>query len=260
MAMDMLRSCYSTTMRFFPDSDLEIPVRWFFCDDNAKDFPAWTRFASGNWAPERSDWIGPGEVLDSPRPWADGSPPPFDGTVAPGFTGQTFVGSLEAFGDGVPYPATSAGGRNDGSCSVCAGGLPAALCALMAPWANSDLVLTIVRVDNPLSPPVGTVGQSFRAANQGPMSWASMILPIYPPTGFGAFIEFHCLGTPPAEIFNGQAFLPWPPPGPVVDIPWEVVSVDPLLPLDLQATTTQVPFYQAGAMGTEKWTLKLTSG
>lgn len=69
----MLRSCYSVDMDFTGQGTDTQRVRWFFCDPDAKNMPFPTCFASGNWASERANWDGPGEVLSSDRPWANGS-------------------------------------------------------------------------------------------------------------------------------------------------------------------------------------------
>jgi hypothetical protein len=76
MAVDLIRSCYETEMQFFTgDTHMSVPVTWYFCDENAKLLPHYTRFASGNWASEKIDWTGPGEVAWRPRDWATGEPP-----------------------------------------------------------------------------------------------------------------------------------------------------------------------------------------
>jgi hypothetical protein len=77
MVMDMLRSCYSTKMKFFKDSDLEIPVRWYFCDDAAQAFPAHHLFASANWDSLPGGTNHVGEVVGAPRPYNDGLMPRF---------------------------------------------------------------------------------------------------------------------------------------------------------------------------------------
>lgn len=56
---------------------MTIPIRWFFAEENAKLFPGHTVFGSGNWASDKLSWPGPGEVLGAPRPWRDGSYPPW---------------------------------------------------------------------------------------------------------------------------------------------------------------------------------------
>jgi hypothetical protein len=73
MAVDTLRSCYTTRMRFYRDSDRTHKVRWFFCDAKAKRLPFYTVFASGNWLQDhRQDWPGVGEVKGAPRTWNNG--------------------------------------------------------------------------------------------------------------------------------------------------------------------------------------------
>lgn len=72
MAMDMLRSCYTTTMVVGVDGQ-QAPVQWFFCDPRAKVFPHMSRYGSLNWLPSPIPFTGPGEVLGAPRPWANGS-------------------------------------------------------------------------------------------------------------------------------------------------------------------------------------------
>jgi len=94
-AMDLVRSCYTTTMRFYADSADEVPVRWYFCAPDADIFPGYTLFGSGNWASEKIDWQGPGEAAWRPREYSDGSPPgpePIllrDGIAAVGFPPNT---------------------------------------------------------------------------------------------------------------------------------------------------------------------------
>lgn len=70
----MVRSCYSADIRFYKDSDITNRVTWFFIPKGMPLLGKYTHFASGNWASERADWNGPGEVI-GPRPWADGSMP-----------------------------------------------------------------------------------------------------------------------------------------------------------------------------------------
>lgn len=62
-------------MRFFKDSDIEVSVRWFFCDPTAKLLGTYSRFSSGNWASQKDSWPGPGEVLGATREWSDGETP-----------------------------------------------------------------------------------------------------------------------------------------------------------------------------------------
>jgi len=96
MVMDYVRSCYTTRMRFFRDNQLEIPVRWYFCKPNARIFPHYTRFGSGNWAGDKYDWRGAGEVAEIPRPWSNGE------TLALA-DGQHFCGSVDDFAQGAAF-------------------------------------------------------------------------------------------------------------------------------------------------------------
>lgn len=62
-------------MEFYDPPRGPVPVTWWFCEDKAKVYPGYTRFASGNWASDKFGWPGPGEILGAPRPWSDGEPP-----------------------------------------------------------------------------------------------------------------------------------------------------------------------------------------
>jgi len=77
-------------MRPYADSDKEIEIVWFFVEPNAKLFPFYHRFASGNWMSQRRDWSGPGEVLGAPRRWVNGRRPGH-------YAGIDFCGPLSAF-------------------------------------------------------------------------------------------------------------------------------------------------------------------
>lgn len=110
--MDLLRSCYRTEMAFFRDNDTAIKVQWFF-SDAAPFFPAHTLFGSGNWASDRFDWPGPGEVLGSPRLWVDGSPP------SDLMDGHKFCGAVADYAEGSAYPGVALNGLPDGRCECC---------------------------------------------------------------------------------------------------------------------------------------------
>lgn len=73
--VELMRSCSFTEMEFFDPPGLRVPVRWYFCDEDAKVLPFSTRFGSGNWASARDLWPGPGECLDANRGWSNGEPP-----------------------------------------------------------------------------------------------------------------------------------------------------------------------------------------
>lgn len=98
MAVDLLRSCYSTKMRFFSERpDVETLVHWYFCEPGAKILPYRTVFNSGNWWSDKNPDITLGEIPGSPRPWRNGQPP------AP-YAGQAPCGTDREFLFGVPNP------------------------------------------------------------------------------------------------------------------------------------------------------------
>jgi hypothetical protein len=105
--MDRLRSCYKTTIRPFHDSDDEAEITWFWCEPGAKAFPDWHRFASGNWAPDRLGWNGPGEIAERPRTYVRGK-------KIGRATGDHYCGTLAMFQQGAsrkdpPLPLDAAG-------------------------------------------------------------------------------------------------------------------------------------------------------
>jgi len=65
--MDVARSCHETDCQFFVDSDLAIPIRWYFAAPGAKLFPALQRFGNGDFASLPWPWPGPGEVQGAER-------------------------------------------------------------------------------------------------------------------------------------------------------------------------------------------------
>jgi hypothetical protein len=84
MGVDLLRSCYTTSARLFRNSDVETPIRWFFCDPGAELLPFPSCINSRNWGDDRTNYprgkrfppaadVVPGEVLGAPRPWRNGS-------------------------------------------------------------------------------------------------------------------------------------------------------------------------------------------
>jgi len=98
MCVDIIRTAYTREVSFFKNRpDIKVRVRWYRCKDTAKNFPAYTRFASGDWAYEKADWPGVGEVLDSKRVWNNGATP----ATA---NGQNFCGTLQEFAEGLEYP------------------------------------------------------------------------------------------------------------------------------------------------------------
>lgn len=70
--MDVLRSCYSTMMRF---SGIAEPVKvcWYFTKQ--KPLEKYTVYASRNWQEFKEGWPALGEVQGAARPWRNGSAP-----------------------------------------------------------------------------------------------------------------------------------------------------------------------------------------
>jgi hypothetical protein len=70
-----LRSCYSTAVKPFRDSDDQYTIQWYFVDEGTPPLPFGSAFTSNVWmdTPETDQSIG--EVAGAPRVWADGSPP-----------------------------------------------------------------------------------------------------------------------------------------------------------------------------------------
>ncbi len=95
MVMDVTRSCYRTTMQFFPGLDYPIPVRWYRTVPGALCFPAPHNFYSRNWDYVHDLPQDVGETTDAPRPYSK-QPAPF------GARGDHFCGPLEWFQKGVP--------------------------------------------------------------------------------------------------------------------------------------------------------------
>lgn len=112
MGMDLLRSCYETKMRFWQDDAREVKVRWFWCEEKAEVFPAHHRFGSGNWASDRFNWPGVGEVLDAPRLWLSGENP---GELF----GEKFCGPLRAYEEGALATDPPLNASVDGICCCC---------------------------------------------------------------------------------------------------------------------------------------------
>jgi streptogramin lyase len=117
--MDLIRSCYTTDMRLYTDSDQTTAVRWFFADENAKLFPGPTRFNSLNWSSDHWRADGPGEVMGAIRTYSRGEPARFQ-------TGQRFCGTLDQFRDGASindrrFPLSIFGAAP--CCTLTAGGL-----------------------------------------------------------------------------------------------------------------------------------------
>lgn len=97
--MDLVRSCYVTTMSFDLAGVLTAPVRWFFTDPNAEIFPGPHLFGSRNYQTCPDEALGPGEVWNAARPWSNGRRPPVLKGTGP------VCGNLAWFFTGVPSTA-----------------------------------------------------------------------------------------------------------------------------------------------------------
>jgi len=71
----LLRSCYTTTARFFRDTDAETTIRWFFCGEDAPFVPNSGPFDSRNWESDPKGQGHLGEVQGAPREYYRGDAP-----------------------------------------------------------------------------------------------------------------------------------------------------------------------------------------
>lgn len=203
--MDLLRSCYETEMRFWSDSSLSIPVRWFFADADAKIFPGHHRFASGNWASDRDNWPGPGEVLGAPRTWSNGN-------LIGNLPGRKFCGPRAAFEDGASLadPALYAGENGVACCCKCVD------CPCIA-WSASQpptLQVRITAVRFGGVSPLGFVGQRF-LLHRDDVVTGSFKGPAFQQTIFPfatVFMWLWCF-QPPTPFESVKAFGIYPVPG-----------------------------------------------
>jgi hypothetical protein len=212
--MDLIRSCYTTFMRFFSDSDLAIKVRWFFCDNDAETFPGHHRFGSGNWASDKWPWPGAGEVPDAPRVWDSGA-------IIPGYLGEKFCGPLSGYRDGVPFPGVPLNGIATGECQCCKPLPPSTLCSDFVPTLPATLRFRILSIDVGTGiPSLYHVGDEFDMVAIG--------FPPDPTVGFYATQDWQRNGCPDLVSFHVVCtpgdqgnFLQWH-----VDPTLEVVAPD----------------------------------
>lgn len=88
MAVDVARACHNVNMRFWADSDVTIPVRWFFVPRGRPPLPFGTPFHNYDWEVddrfkgEVTGTVFQGEALDGIRKYGSGKAPvpdPFNG-------------------------------------------------------------------------------------------------------------------------------------------------------------------------------------
>jgi hypothetical protein len=99
MAVDNLKSCYRTLMRFRVDPELILPVRWYFCPPGALPLGAETAFGSMVWENTDREYPQPGlGEVSLTRTWDAGKAPP-------NVTGLSTPTPLDWLRDGLPADA-----------------------------------------------------------------------------------------------------------------------------------------------------------
>lgn len=73
--VDWLRSCYTTKIRLNASDPREYRIRWYFAPPGAKPLGFHTKFASGNYSADNTDFPPIGEVQGLGNPWSNGAPP-----------------------------------------------------------------------------------------------------------------------------------------------------------------------------------------
>lgn len=215
MGMDLIRSCYTTFMRFWKDDPTEVKVRWFFCDGSAKIFPGHHLFGSGNWASDRFDWPGPGEVLDAPRVWDNGRP------IA-GLIGQHFCGPVASYREGTTWPGVPLDGFADGRCACCAPVPPR--CDVAMPRLPNLLRANTTLVETNVSPAIWTFASSSWSGAKDPLEFR-WVLTTLPPLDSGApcfnTIEMAVICVDNQVMLWNGWFGRW--------VPFDTISFDPLV-------------------------------
>lgn len=135
--MDLLRSCYPSTMRLFSDRpDVTTPGRWYFCPPGAKYVRFNDRFVSMNWDNDRLDGPPPIGEFAKLSNWSSGVAPPR-------YKGVNTCGSAAAWLNGVPYaqrgtPAVDVDGYP--TCCVLNPPPPPEFCLLADPTGEEILI------------------------------------------------------------------------------------------------------------------------
>ena len=99
MAVDIARRPYTTTARFFTNSDQQIKVRWVPADPARGTFPGVSRVCSLDWVTHPETAEGVGEVYGTSRNYNRGKP--FTGIV-----GNHFCGTLDEHRNGEVFDPT----------------------------------------------------------------------------------------------------------------------------------------------------------
>ena len=165
--MDVLRSGYSTRMRFDPSSPgRSSPVTWYRCPAGAQVFPGAHNFPSLNWYRGSNLPQAPlGELLSAPRPWSNGKTP----VEA---TGTKLCVVPAAFMTGLPYLSTPRDEYPD-SYPKCCNLIPTACCGFMP----AQMMVTLISETDPLSPWFPYIGVSWVLNWNGIAKWFFNIAP-----------------------------------------------------------------------------------
>ena len=239
--MDLLRSCYTTEMRFWQDRPDSVPVRWFWADEDAQVFPGYHRFASGNWATPYGKWEGPGEVQDAPREWNDGA--------NPGLSGQKFCGPQSSYEHGSPWPGKPLHANAEGLCPCCVPVIPA--CNVYYGTLPGTLYAKILSVTSNVAFTAGTPGQTFtltRNIFDGYVSDSFFTIPFF---GCGWNVNITCGFTVPGLLaLNTSVFFP--------PVGADTVTLDPFKATWLNVmVSTDLCSQSYGII--EQWTLLVSS-
>jgi hypothetical protein len=217
MIVSYIKSCYTAKVRFFRDSDREDTVYWYFTSPDAREFPFYSRFCTGDFVDSRvGDWPGPGEVKGT-KQWRRGvNPWGLDGTC------RLPLGDPEWWARGVPLG--SAGPVVRPSCCAMhpvvlpAGGLAAgaaaqtdqfALTALPTGGAAAGAGVGIARIALPLGGLAGGAGAGLLVdrvyAPSGGAAAAGGVLVglVYLPSGAAAAGARAGVVTPPRSWVYG---------------------------------------------------------
>ena len=103
----MLRSCYSTNMNITGVGD--VPIRWYWCADDAPDLAHPTVYNSRNWDLQRErPQTGPGEVVGAGRPYDKGTFPD-DQCTTPKGSAAAWLGEVSPLIQCHPMPLARGG-------------------------------------------------------------------------------------------------------------------------------------------------------
>lgn len=239
MQMDLLRSCYTTEMRFWKDRPDTVPVRWFWCDEEAEIFPGHHRFASGVWAAKYGPWEGPGEVEEAPRP--------FDPGVNPGLDGHKFCGPKSSYAEGSPWPGKPLLANAAGLCPCCVDVIPP--CNTFYDTLPDTLHAKILAVSTNAPQVAGHVGDTFTLTKNFAGVYVSDVgftVPFFP-CGWTIFIACGQPGPGVLGLYPNSSVFATAPDTLTVE-PFKAVWIDNAMSLSFQCN-------ELGIL--EVWTLEV---